>query len=292
MGERKLRFATQLKQLKVLWRGKSSAIGFAIVCFFVLMAIFGPLLFPFDPSAYPGRRYLPPSLEYPLGTDFIGRDVLAQIINGSRDALLIAALSGAVTTIIALVIGISAGMIGSLFDEALMRVTDVFLTIPQYPLLLLIAASLPRMLSTFEVAFIVAIVQWPALARAIRSQVLAIREKPFIEVARCLNLGKAHIIFNEIMPNIMPFIVMSFMLAVTGGIYAQVVLFSLGIIRFTTVNWGTMINIAMGESALINQKAWIYLFSPIICIVLLQTGFVLLSGGLDEVLNPRLRKEE
>jgi peptide/nickel transport system permease protein len=173
-----------------------------------------------------------------------------------------------------------------------MRVTEIFLMIPQYPLLLLIAASISRELNLFEVSFIIGIVQWPAIARATRSQVLAIRERPFIEAARCLNLGRLHIIFREIIPNLMPYLVMNFFLALTGGIYAQVVLFSLGILRFTSINWGMMINIALGESALINQKAWIYLFSPIVCIVLLQTGLILISSALEEIFNPRLRTEE
>ncbi|MGB9717780.1 MAG: ABC transporter permease [Thermoproteota archaeon] len=279
---------------KVFGRKPTAMAGLIIVVFFTLMALIGPFFFPLDIRAYPAKRYLPPSWEHPLGTDPYGRDVLMQIINGSRDALLIAALTGLVTIFIATVVGVSSGIIGGLFDEVLMRITETFLLLPQYPLLLLIAAILPagRELTLFEVSLIIGIVQWPATARAIRSQVLAIREKPFIEAARCLNLGNLHVIFREIIPNLMPYLVMNFFLALTGGIYSQVILFSLGILRFTSVNWGVMINIAMGESALINPKAWIYLFSPIACIVLLQTGLVLISSALEEVFNPRLRTEE
>ncbi len=293
MSERRSRLFKRLTlALRIIRKKPTSLAGFIIVTFFMLMAIIGPLFFPLDIRAYPGKRYLQPSWEHPLGTDPYGRDVLSQIVNGSREALIIAALTGLVTIFIATLVGVSSGMLGGLLDEALMRITEIFLMIPQYPLLILIAARLPRELNIIEVSFIIGIVQWPAIARAIRSQVLGIRERPFIEAAKCLNLGRAHIILREIIPNLMPYIVMNFFLALTGGIYAQVVLFTLGILRFTTINWGVMINIALGESALINQKAWIYLFSPIICIALLQTGLVLISSALEEIFNPRLRTEE
>ena len=268
-------------------------VGVAIVALFIAMATLGPVLLPFDNTYYLTKRYQPPSWEHPLGTDFAGRDVLRQVINGSRDVLLVAFLVGIITTFIALVVGISSGMVGGRFDAALMAVTDVFLIIPSFPLLLIIAASLPRTLSPFEVAFIISIVGWAGLARSIRAQVLSTREKPFIEAARCLNLSNIHIIFSEIMPNLLPYIAVSMVYSVTGGVYSQVSLFFLGILPFTSVNWGMMINIALyNENALINTKAWIYLFSPIVCIVLLQTGFILSQHALEEVFNPRLRSEE
>lgn len=278
--------------MRALRKSSSSMLGFAIIVFFVLMAVFGPIVLPFDNTYYPSKRYLPPSWENPLGTDFAGRDVLRQLVNGSRDVLLVAFLTGAITTVISFVVGISSGMIGGLFDSAVMAITDVFLIIPSFPLLVIIATSLPRMLSPFEVAFVISIVGWPGLARSIRAQVLSVREKPFIEAARCLNLSRAHILVSEILPNLMPYIAMSMVYSIVGGIYSQVGLFFLGILPFTSVNWGVMINIAFQENALINPKAWIYLFSPIVCIVLIQTGFILSQHALEEVFNPRLRTEE
>lgn len=267
-------------------------LGSAIVVFFVLMAVLGPILLPFDNTFYPSKRYLPPSWENPLGTDFAGRDVLREIVNGARDVLLVAFLTGVITTVMSFTIGISSGMIGGVFDAALMAITDVFLIIPSFPLLVIIATSLPRMLSPLEVAFVISIVGWPGLARTLRAQVLSVREKPFVEAARCLNLSGIHILFSEILPNLMPYVAMSMIYSIVGGIYSQVSLFFLGILPFTSVNWGVMINIAFGENALINPKAWIYLFSPIACIVLIQTGFILSQHALEEVFNPRLRSEE
>jgi len=278
---------------RILRKSPSSMLGFAMVMLFILMAAVGPEILPFDYGAYPSKRYFPPSWEHPLGTDFAGRDVLRQLVVGSRDVLVVAFLTGLITTAVGLVVGISSGMVGGWFDAGVMAVTDVFLIIPSFPLLLIIAASLPRTLSAVEVAFVISIVGWPALARSIRAQILSLREKPFIEAARCLNLSKAHILFSEMLPNLLPYIAVSFVYSIVGGIYSQTGLFFLGILPFTSVNWGVMMNIAMGqELALINPKAWIYLFSPIACIVLILTGFILLQHTLEDVFNPRIRSEE
>ncbi len=278
---------------KTIGRSPSSLAGFTIVAFFILMATIGPIVYPFDNTYLPGKRYLPPSLEHPLGTDFVGRDVLAQIISGSRDVMLVAFLTGAMTTIFAIMIGVSSGMIGGTFDASLMLIADIFLIIPSFPLLLIIAVSIPRVMTPPEVALIISITGWAGLARTIRSQVLSIREKPFIEAARSLNLSNVHILFNEILPNLMPYIVMSLILAMKNAIYSQVGLFFLGALPFTSVNWGIMINIGLySEYALLNPKAWIYLFSPMVCIVLIQTGLLFMLSGLEEIFNPRLRSEE
>jgi peptide/nickel transport system permease protein len=278
--------------LRIIRKNPSSLVGLTLVTFFVLMAIFGPVVYPFDNTYRPSLRYLPPSIQYLLGTDFAGRDVLGQIINGARDVLITAFLTGILTTMLAAITGISSGMVGGVLDSALMMFTDIFLIIPQMPLLLMIAASLPRALTSWEVALIISAIGWAGLARTIRSQVLSIRDRPFIEASKCLNLSRIHILFNDILPNLLPYIVTSLVLAITQAVYAQVSLFYLGILPFSSVNWGVMIRLALGENALINTKAWIYLFSPVVCIVLLQVGFILSLHAVEEILNPRLRSEE
>ena len=172
-----------------------------------------------------------------------------------------------------------------------MGLTNILMIIPRFPLLVIIAASIPRVLNPIEVAGIISIVGWAGLARAIRSQVLAIKETPFIEAAKCLGLSRFHIVFREIMPNLMPYIAMNLVLSIIGAIYAQVGLFFLGVLPLTTVNWGMMINIAISQGALISPKLWTYLLSPIVCIILLETGFILFLHALEEIFNPRIREE-
>jgi len=290
---------TQVKQrlkslrniMRIISKSPSSLTGFIIILIFAGMATIGPIIVPLDRTAHPGKRFLPPSLEHPLGTDFAGRDVLSQIIHGSRDVLTVAFLTALITVFIALTIGIFSGFVGGKIDTVLTSITDIFLIIPSFPLLIIIAASMPRALSPIEVAVIISIVSWAGLARSIRSQVLSIKESPFIEAARCLGLSRIHIVFNEILPNLSPYIAMNLVLSIIHAIYSQVGLFFLGVLPFTSVNWGVMINIAMRQNALVNPKAWIYLMSPIVCIIILQTGFILFLHALEEIFNPRLRAE-
>jgi len=290
LGVRRL-LSDVLLALRIIKKRKSSLVGFIIVVAFTLMATIGPIVVPFDRTPNVSKRFLPPSFEHPLGTDYAGRDIFAQIVHGSRDVLTVAFLTALFTVIIALTVGIFSGYVGGKIDAALMGVTNIFMIIPRFPLLVIIAASIPRVLSPVEVAIIISIVGWAGLARAIRSQVLAIKETPFIEAAKCLGLSRFHIVFREIMPNLMPYIAMNLVLSIIGAIYAQVGLFFIGALPFTTVNWGIMINIAISQGALISPKLWIYLLSPIVCIILLETGFILFLHALEEIFNPRIREE-
>jgi len=278
---------------KIISKDASALVGLIIILFFVLMGSVGPEIIPLQRMPNVSKRFMPPSWEHPLGTDFAGRDVLGQIVHGSRDVLLVAFLTGLITIMVALSIGMSSGYIGGKADSTLMAITDIFLVIPSFPLLIIIAVSLPRTLNPLEVALVLSIVGWAGLTRAIRSQVLSLKETPYIEIARCLGLSKIHILFSEILPNLLPFIAMNLVLSIKNAIYSQVGLYFLGVMPYTSTNWGTMINIALyRQSGLLNSKVWIYLFSPIMCVVAVQTGFILFLHALEEIFNPRLRTEE
>mgnify|MGYP000103038419 CR=1 FL=1 len=277
---------------KILWKNKSSLVGFTIIVLYVLMATIGPIIVKYDPTPHINLRFAPPSFKHPLGTDYAGRDTLAQIVVGSRDVLLVAFLTAFFTVIVAMSIGITSGYLGGVIDEVLSTIMDVFLTIPGMPLMIIIAASINRPLTPLEVAAIISFVSWAGLARTLRSQVLSIKRSKFIEAARCLGLSSFKIIFSEILPNLVPYIAMNLILAIIRAIYAQVGLYFLGVLPFTTLNWGMMINIAMfNQAALVNPKAWIYLLSPLMAIIILQIGFILFLHALEEIFNPRLREE-
>lgn len=276
---------------KVLRRNKVSLVGFSIVLAFVVMAAIGPEMIPYIRDVDIRKRFLPPSLEHPLGTDYAGRDTFAQIVHGSRDVLIVAFLTAVFTTTVSLVIGITSGFIGGKVDTVLMTFADIFLTIPSFPLLIIIVTSLQKILNVVEIAAILSIVGWPALARAIRSQVLSIKEREFIESAICLGLSKAHILFGEILPNLLPYIFMNLILSTIGAIYSQVGLYFIGALPFTATNWGVMIQTAINQGALINPRVWWYLLSPLACIILIQAGFILFMHALEEIFNPRLRTE-
>jgi len=273
--------------LRMVTRTKAGLIGFAGLMIYVLMATLGPLLVPLDAKPKPHQAYLPPSLEHPLGTDFEGKDIFSQIVNGARDVLFVAFLAGTVSVLIATLMGSLAGFMGGFVDNIIMASVDTILTIPQIPLLSVLAA-LTR-LDNFTLALLIGVLSWPALARAIRSQVLSLKERDFIEAARALDLGSRHILFTEILPNLMSYVVVCWILSMTSAIYAQVGLVFLGFVPFRSHNWGVMINLAWTWGAIFYKHSIWYIISPIAAIAGFQISAIMFARALEEVFNPRLR---
>ena len=274
--------------LRIIVHNRAGLIGFIGLLIYIFMAIAGPYIVPLDTIPKPEQRYLPPSWEHPLGTDFEGKDIFSQIVNGARDVLFVAFLAGTVTVLIATILGSIAGFKGGLWDNVIMAVDEILLTIPQFPLLSVLAA-LTR-LDNFTLALVIGVLSWPALARAIRSQVLSLKERDFIEAARALGLDAKHIVFTEIMPNLMSYIVVSWILSMTGAVYSQVGLVFLGFVPFTSHNWGVMINLAWTWGAIYYKDSVWYIISPIMAITGFQLSAILFSRALEEIFNPRLRE--
>lgn len=274
--------------LRILARDRAGLAGLCIVLFFILLGTVGTLIVKYDPKGNPSEIYMPPSLEHPLGTDFQGRDVLAQIVHGTPSVLQVAFLAGALTTAIAVIAGFAAGFLGGRVDTIVMGLADFVLTIPQIPLFAVLSA-LVRFSDISFLAILIASVSWPSLARAIRSQVLSIKEKEFVEASRILGFSPFEIAFVEIMPNIMPYIVVNLVFASINAIYAQVSLAYLGLVPFIGENWGIMLNRAWTFGAIFYEKSLLYIMAPIAAIVILQTGLIMLSRALEAIFNPRIR---
>ena len=279
--------------LVILSSDKRALAGLIIVLFYILMATIGPLIIPLDLSPNMKERYQPPSWKHPLGTDFAGRDILAQLVHGARDVLLVAFIAGLVTVAIGTIVGLISGYVGGKLDLVLSALIDIFLTIPGFPLLMVIAAWLTGSrvgVNAFIAGLMLSITTWAGLARAVRSQVLSIKEEAFIEAVKTLGLGKFHIIFSEILPNLMSYIVMNFMLSIISAIYSYVGLMALGLIPYTPGNWGSMIHMAQAYVGTITGAGCWYILAPSMAIVILQIGLVFLSNGIDKIFNPRLRE--
>ncbi len=182
-----------------------------------------------------------------------------------------------------------AGYLGGIVDLVLMRVTDFILTVPSFPLLIIIA-SLVSISGPVPMALLLTLNSWGGMARAIRSQVLSLKNQDYIEAARSLELGSAHVAFREILPLMMPYILMHLILAVTSAVYGEVGLFFLGIVPIQSTNWGVMLNFAYSEAgAIYTRSSVFYLMAPLAAIILLQLGAVNFNNALDEVFNPQLR---
>ncbi|WP_322802647.1 ABC transporter permease [Thermoflexus sp.] len=275
--------------LSALRGNRRAAIGSLILVGYLLMALIGPELIPMDSTMRYAERFRPPSLAHPLGTDYAGRDVLAQIVHGSRDVLAIAILTALFTTSMAVGIGALAGYSGGMVDGFLMLLTNIQLTVPAVPVYLLIG-SVFQIRDPVGFAVLISLWMWGPLARAVRSQILSLKEREFIEAARVLGLGTTHILARELFPNLTPFVVIHFIRMMRDAITASVGLIFLGLAPFSPTNWGTMLNLAVFQTgAIYIPNALHYVIAPMAAIVLFQLGAIFFAHGLDEILNPRLR---
>jgi peptide/nickel transport system permease protein len=275
---------------RIFLRRPSRLLGLVLVVGFALMAILGPYLYPKTLPTDPLHVYAEPSREHPLGTDFAGTDVFALIVTGARYVLAAAALAAVIHVLIGTSFGLVAGYYLGATDSVLMRVTDFALTVPAFPLLIVLS-TIWDFGSAWAMGFVLGVVGWGALARAVRSQALSLRERGFVEAARGLGLSRTHIIVRELLPNMAPYIAMNLLLSVTAAIYAEVGLFFLGVVPFGTNNWGVMLNLAVFQAGAISSTdALTYLLSPLVAILLVTLGVVLILDAIDEVFNPRLRE--
>lgn len=281
-----------MRFLKDLWRilreDTGALIGGAIVACYCLLAIFGPMFVTVSNDQDANNAYAGPSWAHPLGTDALGQGVLSQIVVGSRPIMIVGVISAVITIAIGVAVGLLSGYLGGMTDSVIMRVTDIFLTIPGLPLIIVLA-SVIQTTNPLVLALILSITAWAGLARSIRSQALSLRSSDFIEAARLQGVGLGNMIGRQLLPNVGPYVAIHFLLGITGAIYAQVGLFLLGIAPISGTNWGIMINLAMAQGALYTPESALYLFAPMAAIVILQVAFVFFSRALDSVFNPRLR---
>lgn len=278
------------KTIRIMTYSKVGFAGCLVVLAIVLISYIGPLFIELDTKTKVEHIFEQPSAEFWLGTDHQGRDIFSQIVHGGRDVLKVAFIAGLLSTIIAVAFGTLAGFAGGWIDTIIAAITDIFLTIPQLPLLLVVA-SLVKLNNISFLGLLLGLLGWPALLRAIRSQALSLKERDFVEAARSLDLGTWHIVFREIVPNMMTYIIISLALAMTGAIYAQVALVLFGLVPFSGSNWGVMLSLAWSRQAIYNPNSVWYIMMPVAAIVLLQLAVVTMTRSLELVFNPRLRSD-
>lgn len=275
------------KGLRKFFSNGKTIVGFAILVFFVLVAIFGPLLFPYNSDTDMANSYLMPSWEHPFGTDWLGRDVFRQVIAGTGSVLEIAFYSAVFTVVIGTVLGIVSGYLGGWVDKVIMAVTNIFLSIPSFPIYLLLAAIV-TINTPVSLSVIISIWSWAGLCRAVRVQIMSLKERDFIQICTVMHMSKAHIIFRELLPNVFSYIAINFVMAMRNAIMASVGIMLVGLAAYDPTNWGAIINAARTKG-LMNVKNIYILLYPLVCIIVFQIATLLLSNGLDETLNPRLK---
>lgn len=265
-------------------------IGLTIVLAIVLMGVFAPYLAPYPYDQWSDQRNSPPSIEHPLGTDYFGQDLLSGIIWGSRISLIVGFTAAALAVTIGTLVGIVSGYYGGVLDPVLMRITDVFLSVPTLPLMLIFAALFGKGLLNIILAL--SILGWTGTARIVRSQTLSLRERPVTEAAKAIGAPDPHILGYHILPNVLPLVLANMVLGIVDAVLGEAGLSFLGFgVPFGPPSWGIILYWARVRGALLNNYWW-WFIPPGLLIMLLVLGFAFLSHALDQVLNPRLRRRK
>ncbi len=264
------------------WRGR---FGLGVIGLFVFLAIFGSALAPDDPNASSLAVLAPPSFAHPLGTTESGADVFSQVLVGARVSIVVGFAAAAISAVIGSAVGLAAGYFGGWTDRILDPVENWFLVIPTLPLMIVLARLLSPSLGVLIV--VIGITSWAGTGRIVRSQVLTLRERPFVERARALGASDTYILRTHILPNTLPLIFANTVLIVAIAILSEAALAFLGLGDPTRISWGSMLENAFQAGAP-SAEAWWYVIPPGLCITLLVLAIAMLGYLFEEYVNPRL----
>jgi peptide/nickel transport system permease protein len=264
-----------------LSRRPTGLIGLVGAVLFALIAVVGPWVAPFDPLALRPEALRPPGRPHWLGTDDLGRDILSGVLYGARVSLVVGLLAAAGSVSLGVVVGAAAGYWRGRLDDVLMRVTEWVLVVPQFLIVLVVAAIFGADLRL--VVVVLALVGWPAPARLTRAQFLALGEREFVVAARSVGASDGRIIARQILPNALPPIVVAGSLQIPAAILAEASLRFLGLADPNSLSWGSMLNQAQN---FLQQAWWMPLF-PGAAIFFTVLSFNLAGEGLNEILSPR-----
>lgn len=275
-----------LKRPSFLSRNALLMIGIVFVGIMSLGALLAPWLTPYDPNAINvDAMLLAPSSAHPLGTDALGRDVLSRILFGGRVSLWVGFVAVGISSIIGIVLGLISGYFGKLIDEIIMRGVDVMLCFPSFFLILAVIAFLEP--SLFNIMAVIGVTSWMGVARLVRAETLALKERDYIRAARAAGAGPMRIIFRHILPNALTPVLVSATLGVAGAILVESSLSFLGLgVQPPDASWGNMLT----EGKEVLGVAWWMSVFPGLAILFTVLGYNLLGESLRDLLDPRLRQ--
>jgi peptide/nickel transport system permease protein len=268
-------------------RNSKALTGLGILAFFTVLAIIGPWIAPYDPSALGPDTMSPPSPDHWLGTTNLGQDILSQLLVGTRGVMIVGFTAGILATAIAILVGVTAGYVGGAVDEVLSMLANIFLVLPALPLIIIVASQVPKG-GAITISAIIAITGWAWGSRILRAQTLSLRNRDFVEASRANGESLPRILMFELLPNLTAIIASSFVSTVTFAILSQITLAFIGVTSISDWNWGTVLFWAQSNQALA-RGAWWWFVPAGLCIALLGMSLALVNFGIDEFVNPRLR---
>jgi peptide/nickel transport system permease protein len=270
-------------------------VGLSLLIIFAIMAVLSPIWIAQNPQVYDpltGKDpnifgSIPPTMAHPLGTDQLGRDLLSQLLKGSQIAFIVGMTVGLFSTFIGTLIGLISGYYRGKIEIVLMRLTDIVMTLPLLPLLIVISGIFGRK-DIRMIVLVLSLAGWTLAARVIRSQTLTLKERPYIESARVSGASNSRIIFKHIAPNILPLTFLYMTIGVTYAILTEAGLGFLGLSDPTISSWGMMLQWCFMSGY--TFKALYWMIPPGLCISALALSFYLIGYAMEEIVNPRLRE--
>jgi len=262
--------------------------GLAIIGFFLVVMIIAEVAVPYSATAASEDTRADPSWEHPFGTDAIGRDVLVRTMHGTKASLIVGFTAMAISMGLGTIVGLASGYWGGWRDEVIMRINDVFLSIP-WLVLMIVIASIFQVRTLGSVIIVIGVTGWSTTARIVRAQVLWVKTKQFVERAKAIGSGDWHIIAKHIFPNTVPLIFANAILTIAISILSESTLSFLGLGPQTDETWGRILEDAYSASAAL-AGPYTFIIMPGLCIVFVVLGFTFIGYAMDEVLNPKLRR--
>jgi peptide/nickel transport system permease protein len=275
--------------MSALLKSRRGRFSLAIIGLFVFIAIFGAVLAPYDPYASSTDVLAPPSSEHWLGTTEQGSDVFSQLLVGARVSIVVGFAAAVISAVLGAAVGLIGGFYGGWVDKIFDAFENWFLVIPQLPLMIVLARLLEPSLGVL--VFVIGITSWAGTGRIVRSQVLTLKERAFVERARALGATNWHLIRRHILPNALPLIFANTVLIVAVAILAEAGLSFLGLGDPTRISWGSMLENGF-DAAAPSAGAWWYIVPPGLCITVLVFAIGLLGYVFEQHINPRLQEAQ
>ncbi len=292
-GERRRQWFEErvLAPARIVWNDWRARTGFIIVVSYLLMGTVGTVLVT-APQPNQGELLIGAfrTLEFPLGTTASGTSILSQLVYATPSMLIMIGSGAVFTVALGTAVGTLAGYKGGRLDSVLMTITDIMMTIPGLPLTIVLATVLQIKGNPAVIGILITINAWAGLGRAIRSQALTLRDAEYVEASRIMGMKTPTILWGDIIPNLMPYITMSFVQQARAVIFGSVGLYFLGVLPYSSINWGVMMNAAVNRAGATSSPAALHwLLLPMLTIIVLALGLTLLAQGADRIFNPRVR---